>query len=168
MDVFFPLKNYSKVYWGTSSCIISFPYCVPFSHQTREAVGETETQRRRFLTALIVSWGHISVMINALAQIAGDRETWVTIRMTFFGTGVWSYSCVGEQVCNAKEGRQQRSTVRHQWRDSLLSPNCVRREIGAPAPSIDIPFRCSALLALKVTKGLTLTRFTKLLALSSI
>lgn len=168
---FFPQKNYSKVYRGTSSCIISFPYCVPSSHQTREAVEERETQGRSFLTALIVSWGRVSVMTNALAQIAGDG---VTIKMTFFGTGDWTFSCVCAHVFSAKEGRQQRSTVRHQWRDSKGLP---------PKPKLNkkgnflllvlqllasiFPSGCSALLALKVTKGLILTRFTTPLALSS-
>lgn len=88
---------------------------------------------KEVLTALIVSWGHVSVMINALSHIASDGETWVTIRVTFFGTGDRSYSCVCAHVCSTKEGRQQRSTVRHQRRDSKglpLSLNWIRREIS--------------------------------------
>lgn len=52
MNVFFPLKNYFRFYWGTSSCIISFANVI---FQTREAVGERGTQGRSFLTALIIS-----------------------------------------------------------------------------------------------------------------
>lgn len=82
---------------------------------------------------------------------------------------------ISAHICSTEEERQQRRRTRHRWKDSKgfpPKPNTSKEGnfllLVSHLLALIFLSGCSALLALKVTKGFTLRRFTTSLALSRI